>query len=314
MTVSDIRSRTAQRTALPGRRCAPLNAETCPDAAMLTTFCEGRLATRDRESIASHLVGCERCYFAVTESMRISLECTGHGRQRSRWLWRGLAWAAGLVLTTGVLTSLADRRSASQPPGAISTAEAARPQVGPGAPDDQPNAARPDGGEPGYSAAPASDVSAADRPTRDKRAVLSAATYDLRGLRPQNLQVTTKPEPTLDEAAGARAQSALAGVLLARWRDTKHLEDAVAAFEAAKRALAAAPQLPEARYNMASALEAMSTSFQHEARNAWEEYLTVDLTSSRAKEVRRHLETYKGPDGASQIAGLHRFGATERDK
>ena len=308
MSVSDIRSRTAQRTAPQGRRCAPLNVETCPDTLMLTTFCEGRLAKRDTESIASHLVGCERCYFAVTESMRMSLEYTGHGRQRPRWLWPGLAWAAGLVLTTGVLMSLADRRGTSPPQAAVSTAGATESQVRARASDDQPDKTPPTGGGHDYSTGAASEVSSAtDRPTRGivDGAVVSTATYDRDGLRLKNLPVTAKPEPTLDEAARARAQNALAGVLLARWRDTRHLEDAVAAFEAAKRALAAAPQLPESRYNMASALEAMSTSFQHEARNAWEDYLTVDLTSSRAKEVRRHLETYKAPDSTSQIAGLH---------
>jgi len=87
-----------------------------------------------------------------------------------------------------------------------------------------------------------------------------------------------------------RVQNDRASTYLARWQRTRSLEDAVAAYEAARNAVSSDPKRIEARFNLALALEAMSSSFQDEARQAWKSYLDVDSTSSRARESRRHLK------------------------
>jgi hypothetical protein len=54
--------------------------------------------------------------------------------------------------------------------------------------------------------------------------------------------------------ASPQTESATAAVLLRRWRTSRKLGDAVAALEAVKRASVAA-QFPEARYNLAYAVD-----------------------------------------------------------
>src|SRR6266516_4685270 len=87
------------------------DAETCPGFPVLTAFAERRLGKRDREWMIRHLTRCERCYFAISESMRMSGESRDYGTWRhSRWLWSGLAAsAAALLLSTIAFKSLANR-------------------------------------------------------------------------------------------------------------------------------------------------------------------------------------------------------------
>jgi hypothetical protein len=98
-----------------------------------------------------------------------------------------------------------------------------------------------------------------------------------------------------------QAQNQFADLALANWRKRRQLADAVAAFYAAKLASSADPQLIEARYNLASALEAMSISLRDDAHKRWEEYLTVDSTSDRARDVRRYLDDEKGSKQSSEL-------------
>jgi hypothetical protein len=109
-------------------------------------------------------------------------------------------------------------------------------------------------------------------------------------------------------------QNEIARFYLERWRETRDIQDAVAAFRAAKRALAAGPELLDARFNVASALEAMATSLQNEAKTALEEYLSADATSSRALEIRQRLNTHTMPKDAWLVTDLHRGPSAEKDK
>jgi len=143
-----------------------------------------------------------------------------------------LAWAAALILTTGVLTSASWLRGGPQQQTALS--------AGP----------------------------ATASPTRPR-------SHDVEA-----------------NAAALDNEHSLADLFLQRRRDSQHLDDAVAAYEEAQRAIAANPRLLEARISLALALEAISTSFRRDATKAWEEYLALDAISTRAKDITRHLEAY----------------------
>ena len=108
------------------------------------------------------------------------------------------------------------------------------------------------------------------------------------GLRPLSAAATTDSVSAVG-AKSSQAQNSIAAASLKRWRTTRQLSDAMAALGAASLANSTDPQLPEARYNLAAALDATSISLGEEARKAWQEYLLVDSTSDRALEVRRHL-------------------------
>lgn len=93
---------------------------------------------------------------------------------------------------------------------------------------------------------------------------------------------------TPDEAAQrARILSDLAAAYLVRAAVRDRPLDLIQAMDAADRALEADPDLPEARFNHALALEKLS--LRTPARAAWETYLDADATSPWAAEaLRRH--------------------------
>lgn len=253
--------------------------ESCPDATLLAAFCEGELDERDRESIGSHLLHCSRCYFAFTESARLSDEEARESRKQSRHPLKTLAWAATLILTTSALTTAflagwpLSRNSASNPERATEVRSA--PQA-------------PDGEVVGIFSNRMEQI-------KSVQAAVSAESreHDQPHTRlVDRLTLKNGQEPTPRQIAESRAQNDLAAVLLRRWQDTRQFDDAVVAFEQAQRAIVSNPRSLEARANLALALEAVSASFQRDARKAWEEYLKLDSTSSRAHDIKGHLETY----------------------
>jgi hypothetical protein len=310
MSVSEIRNRTAGRAAQRWRRCVPLDPEACPDGRALTEYCEGRLSQGDKEWVTNHLLQCERCYFGVTESIRISHECVDQIRTPRRWVAQ-LAWAAALVLTTGVLVSLAVRHG-PQPQVADRLLGASQSRLRTDLSGAELNRTPSDADDQGVSNAAASELSAALN--RAASAAVEGASAgnappDPRTLRVKPVPVKVTPGPALGVAAvNQRAQNEIASAYLERWRKTQDLEDALAAFRAAKRALTDGPELLDARFNVASALEAMATSLQNETRKAWEQYLSADMTSDRSRHVKRRLDA----DTAHTIATIGRPGAGPR--
>jgi hypothetical protein len=250
----------------------------CPDSALLTAFCEGRAANADRESIMDHLLQCERCYFAFIESARLPDEDAPGRRERTRLVWERLAWAAALILTTAVLTSALLLRH--EPPQQASVTA----------------------GQETSSSAPRRFVAIEAKDTapisKEQSRLAAVAAWVARHSHGGVVNVATAPTQRSDvrtttpqEEAKGQALNALAEFHLRRWQDTKSSDDAVAAFEQSQRAVAANPRSLDARMNVALALEALSESFRREARKAWEEYLTFDSTSSRAKDIKGALET-----------------------
>ena len=305
MSVSDIRNRTEVR-AVPWRGSTPPNPEACPDGRALSEYCEGRLSHREKESITSHLVECERCYFGVTESMRIAHESVDDRPAPRRWVTQ-LASAAALVLTTGALVSFVDRHGQPRPPAADDlVVQAARSPLRTDLSGAELNKTPADAGDARTLNVAASQLAEALRPAipNIEGAIARTSPRDL-GV-PRVKTVPVKGKSGLPPGAAALkqpAQNDLARLYLDRWRESKDLEDAIAALQAARRALTEDPEELDARFNMAEALEAMTASLQDEARKAWEQYLSADAISSRAQEVRRRLNASPKPKNFSYVAG-----------
>ena len=262
--------------------------ESCPDSALLAAFGEGQLEASERESITDHLLQCERCYFAFTESARISDEDAPGRRERARLVWERLAWAAALILTTGVLTSALLLRHESSQQASMSAGQEPSLLAGSPTPDREPKQTAPIPKEQSPSVHPA----APPRTERGRRLIGRPALPRRRRERCDRAHAAVRVRtPTPQEEVKGQALNALAESHLRRWQDTKSSDDAVAAFEQSQRAIAANPRSLDARMNMALALEALAESFRREARKAWEEYLTFDSTSSRAKDIKGALET-----------------------
>jgi len=64
--------------------------ESCPDASRLAAFCEGHLDKLGQQSISRHLLRCRRCYFAFTESARLSDAEESESPAQLQNLWRQL--------------------------------------------------------------------------------------------------------------------------------------------------------------------------------------------------------------------------------
>jgi hypothetical protein len=285
--------------------------ESCPDSTLLAAFCEGRAEESDRESITDHLLQCERCYFSFTESARLPDEDVPVRRERARLVWERLAWAAALIMTTAVLTSALLIRHEPQQQASVSAGQEPSQVAGPRTPDREPKETAPISKEQSRLWTPPPPP-----PQSSAAAALLVALHSHGGV----MNVATAPTqrsdvrtPTPQEELSGQVLNALAESHLRRWQDTKSSDDAAAALEQSQRAIAANPRSLDARMNMALALEALAESFRREARTAWEEYLTFDSTSSRAKDIKGALETddkrsHNGPLEAaiSHLRPLHR--------
>jgi hypothetical protein len=294
MNASGIRS----KFRLLGRRgIAPApDANSCPREAVLVAFTRGQLRARDRQAIVSHLTACERCYFTVAESLRVPNDPADNAAS-SRSLMIGLtAIAATLVLTAVVLKWPSYRNGGSILPPVVNAAQNSL-HATPGLPD---------ANSPRVTADPISD----------QLLDLEAAKPAARNLRDQPSQAAITPETIASNLApggvavatrssaskSPQEQTLIASVHLMRWGKTREIADAVAAFEAAKLATSADPQLVDARYKLASAMEAMSVSLREDARKLWEECLAADATSDRARDVRTYLASGLGAQmSAEQI-------------
>jgi len=104
--------------------------------------------------------------------------------------------------------------------------------------------------------------------------------------------------PVLEEAADVpapegRTLSDLAAGYLSRGRSPERAQDLARALTMAERAVKADTRLAEARFNRAHALERLS--LLDEARQAWNDYLTIDDASAWATEARSRMHELEVP-------------------
>lgn len=128
-----------------------------------------------------------------------------------------------------------------------------------------------------------------DRPSRTTRRALATS---LLLQRRNDEAIAVSEELTREDPGDAGGWSDLSAARLARGSG----DDAAAALNAADRALAIDPRLPEALFNRALALERLGRGV--DARVAWGRYLQRDGTSGWADEARRHAASVPGSAGS----------------
>jgi CHAT domain-containing protein len=110
-------------------------------------------------------------------------------------------------------------------------------------------------------------------------------------------------------AAGAASLSDLGAAYLARGVSEKRPGDFIASLDALDRAVELAPRLPEARFNLALALE--KNLLRDQAIAAWNDYLAIETDTSWHEEGRRLLARISAPrradSWAAASAALERF-------
>jgi CHAT domain-containing protein len=290
--------------------------DACPDLETLAGYLDGQLTERERADIAAHVAGCETCYFVFTEaaqtraSDRARAEVDASVAPGStplpapRWWatpkkisWSaaaGLAVAATVVIAVG--TGLIPWRSSREIPELQALVAAVA--------DDRPVEARLSGGFAyapvrsnlrGESSTPSLRPDIRIAAARiEKEALVRRSPEVLRALGLAYLVVgdLDKAVPVFEEAIDrpnpdARLLSDAAAAYLARATKSDHPQDLAKALTMADRALKTAPNLAEALFNKAYALEKLSLTA--EARQAWQDYLAVDNSSGWAAEARARL-------------------------
>jgi len=263
---------------------------------MLTAFNEGQLDPRSRQIVTAHLVGCERCYFAIAESIRMDASVDRISRASSaRWIGLG-GLAACLILATNTVTWWITRNNVAAIPtrgGGSVIASDAR-----GSNNQVRQESGPVADEPAPTRQSAQQTTTTEQAKLGDQSSASASVEQVQRLIAlAKMQIRPEPENRLNPVR----LNWQARDYLVRWAETRQTDDALAALDAAKHASATDPV--NARFNAAVALEAASTSMRIDAKKLWEEYLTFDSNSPRAREIKRHLSLSRESKDTVQMAG-----------
>jgi tetratricopeptide (TPR) repeat protein len=278
-----------------------------PDAERLAEYADGLLADEARADVERHFADCEDCRAVVMDTMAFLAAAPGkpEGVSRStvipfpssRWVTRAaalVAVAAALLLAVRVtrpewlLGPRADRPElqeliaavAGQPTrpvegrltGGFKYAPPPSPTRGPGDRDMPPDVR--------IAAARLEQAASGDSPAPGALADLGVALLTLGDV---NKAIDALERAVAQRPLDARYQSDLAAACLARARRQGSPADWQKALEASERALKANPDLIEAWFNRAVAIEGAATS-PGEVKQAWQEYLTRDSSSEWARE------------------------------
>lgn len=286
----------------------------CPDAEMIASYVDDKLAAEERARLEEHFASCPDCYSVFTEVVRYQRSETAgvvpsdqadgssrvipFTRRRSTLMTMGtLAVAASLFLAVMVLRPdwvPGMRRSPVTPELAelVAAVGEMRPieprltggfQYGP--------YRGPVRGEFKREASPDVRIAAA----RIERAVAnnpSAETLHALGvgqivLGELDAAISTLERAVSESADNARIQSDLAAAYLARAARTSRAEDYTKGLSASELATKADEKLLEAWFNRALAYEGLAK--REEARRSWLEYLRVDESSQWAGDAKSRL-------------------------
>jgi CHAT domain-containing protein/Flp pilus assembly protein TadD len=275
-----------------------IDSSMCPAPETLAAFVDGRLDEHDREPIAAHLAGCERCYFVFTEAVQRTASQPAAGTDRW-WSRRRVVWSGAATLAAAAALVLAVRSAVA--PGSTGELDALVAAVG----TERTIEPRLTGG---FAYGPVRGATRAGEPVVDslppdariavaqieKQALADRTPATLRALGIAYLVMgdASRAVPVLEEAADratadARVLSDLSAAYSVRAARTESPKDWARALAVAERAVSADQTLPEAHFNRAYALEMLS--LRDQAREAWQHYLALDGASGWANEARRRL-------------------------
>ena len=296
-------------------------AAACPGLNALAAFLDGRLAAGDKAAVQEHIATCDVCLELVAETLLVpapvlvarpvGTAASGAPRSWSRSPWAAVAAAVAAVLIAALLApGLGSLPNVGQGPKLADLADAAglgRPVEGrlTGGFTHRPWFAPLAGGQGGAMTSSTAIHLAAGKIRGNLQADSTATRLHSYGVSQVLLRDWAQASLALAAAAreqpkNARYQSDVAALYLERVRNGERPGDLIKALAAAERARLADPQLPEAWFNRALALEQLSLRGQ--ARAAWADYLARDHSSAWADEARAHIAALDVPVAASQLA------------
>lgn len=298
----------------------------CPDAERLAAYLDGQLFPEQRDRLEEHLAGCAECASAIAEALRFQCATTSMPAQTSG----GRLAAAAAIAVAGLGAALALASGAgrapwqSEPRAPLIAATESAPAMAPRLTGGVRFAPRPDTMRGGTMPAGSAqwdyyaDYYAAASEVR-RRAVRSPSGDRLGALGDAHLLVgdfdralLTLARATAADPGNARLESDLGAAYLARGLHTGNAADFAECYEATSRALALDPDLREARFNRALALEGLQLRL--EARAEWQEYLRHEDTPVWADEARHHLTAIDAAlAAATPMSPDVLRGAAERD-
>ena len=296
----------------------------CPDSARIAAYLDDQLFEEERRALEEHFAGCESCWRVFADSVAILAELRAEdaageppaGRpaplkgalSRSRWA----AAAAAVVVAAGVTgwwVSLQKARPDGGPVDSVAGIVERRPIVPrltgvewkPRPKDRVRGVTTAPNLEPGAWRYPKmlddARLAAGDSPGGAQLQRLGAA-YLLAGDADEGLRTLERATAAAPDDAHALAD--LGAAYLARGIERDDANDVAQALETVDRALDASPDLLEAKFNRAVALQELP--LPNEAQRAWNAYLELDSRSQWAAEARDRLDKLAQPAPASSTA------------
>jgi hypothetical protein len=281
----------------------------CLEAGLIAAYVDGRLTGGEKARVTAHLSDCEECYFVFAESVRLRPRQAPAPWPQRAWcsLASAPAWGKGVGSIVGLAAAASlwfVLRPAVAPswwPGrspmadlvaAVGTERTFEPRLTGGfayGPIAERAATRSARGLDAQSADVRMAALKLEQWLRTQKTATSLGAFGAAEL------VIGRPETSvalLEEAVrlqpdSPRLRSDLAAAYLVRFSQTKAAADADRALAAAIAASQRDRSLPEAQFNRALALEALSRL--EDALRAWQTYLQLDSSSAWAQEATRHL-------------------------
>jgi tetratricopeptide (TPR) repeat protein len=278
-------------------RMPPL--DPCPDPEVIAAFLENRLSGPERAAVIEHLAHCDDCYVLFSESARIEVRKPTRIRPWHTITAGAVALAAAASFTLVVRPQFAPNWWPGRPAladlvAAVGSERNIEPRLTGGfayGPLVEPSVMR--SGERSEEAFPPDLRIAAiaiEKRLDDNRSASALHAHGTAQLvmRRADTAVSSFEEAVRLAPRDARYHSDLAAAYLVRFKQKNNVDDLTKAVAAARQATEREPSLPEARFNLALALEAMSR--REDARGAWDTYLKTDPRSEWAHEARQHRE------------------------
>jgi len=274
-----------------------------PDLETLSAYVDDMLVSRVKTDIETHLATCEPCLELVSDVIATGRgpgEREGDGQSpssfsRRQWL-QTAAVVGALAATSMIAVQLRERREPADPLNAavaplveaVGAERLLEPRLTGGFMFG-PRRANVRGGADDNLAL----LAAAGRLQQSARQVDSASTQQAWAMAELLLGRHDNAISTLEylvqrDDGDARAWTNLSAAYIVRAADADRPDDLPKALDAVECALAVDARVPEARFNKALALRALS---MHDAATAaFREYLEIDSDSEWAAEARRYLE------------------------
>jgi tetratricopeptide (TPR) repeat protein len=286
---------------------------TCLSPETLAALAAGRLSAPERAAAEAHVASCQDCYDVYADVMHMAPAAPVAPHAGIYWGWQrytAVAAAAVVVLATGwslwrywQAPEQQLERAVSQLAEAVGTDRSVDARVNGGFEwGPRPTTTRGDAAASlsfdGQQATLTIRRLATQHPSAralGAAGVASLLAGDVEGA------ITSLEAAAAFPDADARVLGDLAAAHAERWRHTREAADAVAALDAAERALLHTPADPVARFNHALAVDALGLRDQAIAR--WRAYLEVDNTSPWADEARERLARLEREPPLAQTSG-----------